>query len=117
MAGSARALSRIALGARQAQRLLDLLGRRLAPAAVGGLIAYLHTGRAGCALLLGAAMVAEARIVERSTFPLGLMPAARIVLGAAGPLLASIAILLITWAAGSPVPVTELEAPVSGPGS
>ena len=73
----------VALRALEAQRLVNLIAYKISPALAAGLIAYVHMGDVGYALLVAAAMLAALQLVERSTLPLGLMPAARLGLASA----------------------------------
>ena len=75
------------LGALRAQRLIDLVGLRLAPALTGGLIAYSHYRQLGPAVLVFASMLAAAQLIERPRFPLQLMPAARVAIALLAPVL------------------------------
>jgi exopolysaccharide biosynthesis polyprenyl glycosylphosphotransferase len=102
------------MGALRAQSLMNLVGLRLAPALTAGVIAYLHSGHVGEALIVLGAMLAALQFIERSPFPLTLMPAARIGLGLVGPVLASLALLVISALAGQPVSASELTAATAG---
>ena len=96
------------LGALRAQQLIDLVGLRLAPALTGGLLVYSHSKDVGEALLIFAGMFAAVQLVERSRFPLKLMPASRVMLGLLAPAIGAAAILEVTTLAGGPLPVGEL---------
>src|SRR5688572_15146413 len=78
------------MGALRAQSLMDLVGLRLAPAFTAGVIAYLHSRHAGEAFIVFAAMLAALQLIERSSLPLALMPAARVGLGLVAPVLAAV---------------------------
>ena len=71
-----------ALGARRA---IDLVGLRLAPALTAGLIVWSHC-TAGQGVVVFLAVLAAGQLLERSSFPLALMPAARIALALIAPL-------------------------------
>jgi len=75
------------LGALQAQRLIDFVALRLAPALVAGLIASGHLHSAGGGLIVLACSLLAGALIERSQLPLHLIPGARVVLGLAAPLL------------------------------
>jgi exopolysaccharide biosynthesis polyprenyl glycosylphosphotransferase len=72
-----------ALGARRA---IDVVGFRIAPAATAAFIIWSHT-TIGKGLVTFLAVLAAGQLLERSRFPLSLMPAARIGLGLAAPVL------------------------------
>jgi exopolysaccharide biosynthesis polyprenyl glycosylphosphotransferase len=102
------------MGALRAQGLMDLVGLRLAPAFTAGLIAYLHSEQVGGALIVATTMFVAVQLIERSQFPLTLMPAARIALGFMAPILALLALLTISALAGQPVDAMEFTAAVAG---
>ena len=77
-ASNTRVVIPVALRALEAQRLVNLIAFKANPAMAAGLIAYVHMGEVGSALLVAAAMLGALQLVERSTLPLGLMPAARL---------------------------------------
>ena len=104
----------VALRALEAQRLVSLIAYAISPALAAGLIAYVHMGDVGYALLVTAAMLAALQLVERSTLPLGLMPAARLGLGLCAPVLGAGAAALLALAAGRHMVLAELKAPVAG---
>jgi lipopolysaccharide/colanic/teichoic acid biosynthesis glycosyltransferase len=104
----------VALRALEAQRLVSLIAYAISPALAAGLIAYVHMGDAGYALLVTAAMLAALQLVERSTLPLGLMPAARLGLGLCAPVLGAGAAAVLALAAGQHMVLAELKAPVAG---
>jgi exopolysaccharide biosynthesis polyprenyl glycosylphosphotransferase len=104
----------MALRALEAQRILDLVALRAAPALVAGLIAYLHMGEIGSAALVAGTMLAAAHLLEHASLPLALMPAARVTVGITAPLVAAAAVVLVTLAAGKQMPLSHLEAPVIG---
>jgi exopolysaccharide biosynthesis polyprenyl glycosylphosphotransferase len=83
-----------ALGARRA---IDLVGFRIAPAATAAFIVWSHT-TIGKGLVTFLAVLAAGQLLERSRFPLSLMPAARVGLGLAAPVLgvALAALLMLT---------------------
>src|SRR6266496_1729279 len=90
----------VALRALEAQRLVGLIAFKASPAAAAGLIAYVHMGDVGSALLVTAAMLAALQLFERSTLPLGLMPAARLGLGLCAPVLGAGIAAALALAAG-----------------
>ena len=104
----------VALRALEAQRLVSLIAYAISPALAAGLIAYVHMSDAGYALLVTAAMLAALQLVERSTLPLGLMPAARLGLGLCAPVLGAGAAALLALAAGRHMVLADLKAPVAG---
>jgi exopolysaccharide biosynthesis polyprenyl glycosylphosphotransferase len=82
-----------ALGARRA---IDLVGLRIGPALTAGLVIWSHCspGQGAVAFL---AVLAAGQLLERSPFPLSLLPAARIGLALAAPLFglgAAVAVML-----------------------
>ena len=104
----------VALRALEAQRLVSLIAYAISPALAAGLIAYVHMSDVGYALLVTAAMLAALQLVERSTLPLGLMPAARLGLGLCAPVLGAGAAVLLALAAGRHMVLADLKAPVAG---
>ena len=104
----------VALRALEAQRLVALIAFKVSPALAAGLIAYVHMGDVGSALLVATAMVGALQLVERSTLPLGLMPAARLGLCVCAPVLGAGAAAALALAAGEHMALADLEAPVAG---
>jgi len=102
------------LGALRAQGLMDLVGLRLAPAVTAGVVAFLHSGRLGGSLIVFLAMFAGMQLIERSRFPLALMPAARIGMGFVAPVAAAATMLGVTALAGHPASAGEYVAAVIG---
>ena len=100
------------LPALEAQRILDLIALKVTPAVAAGLIAYQHLGKPGFGLLVGASMLAALQLVERSSLPLQLMPAAHFAMGFCAPLLGAAIALFVMVTAGAGIAVTALEAPV-----
>ena len=98
----------------EAQRLLDLIALKAMPAIAAGLIAYLHLGSVGYGLLLAAAMLVALQLVERCSLPLGLMPAARITLALAAPVIGAALALVLELGAGNHVAPGSLEPSVVG---
>ena len=84
-ASNTRVVIPVALRALEAQRLVNLIAFKASPALAAGLIAYVHFGEVGSALLVAAAMLAALQLVERSRLPLGLIPAARLGLALTAP--------------------------------
>jgi exopolysaccharide biosynthesis polyprenyl glycosylphosphotransferase len=70
----------------RARRVIDLVGLRVAPAATAALIVWSHTNY-GKGLITFLAVLVAGQVLERARFPLSLMPAARIFVGLAAPLL------------------------------
>ena len=93
---------------------MDLVGLRLAPALIAGVIAFLHSDELGEAIIVFAAMLAALQLAERSRFPLALMPAARVGLALAAPVLAAATMLVVTGLAGNSADAGELTAAVAG---
>src|SRR4051794_4787287 len=104
----------VALRALEAQRLVSLIAFKVSPALAAGLIAYLHMRDVGSALLVTAAMLGALQLIERSTLPLGLMPAARLALGLCAPVLGAGLAVGLALAAGEHMVLAELKAPVAG---
>src|SRR6266576_1078057 len=109
-----RVIVPVALRALEAQRLVSLIAFKASPALAAGLIAYVHMGDVGSALLVAAAMLGALQLVERSTLPLGLMPAARLGLGLCAPVLGAGAAAGLALAAGQHMALADLQAPVAG---
>jgi lipopolysaccharide/colanic/teichoic acid biosynthesis glycosyltransferase len=102
------------LRALEAQRLLDLIALKLMPAVAAGLIAYLHQGQVGYAVVLAAAMFLALQLVERCALPLDLMPAARITAALVAPVLGASLALVLELGAGDHVALGSLEPSVIG---
>jgi lipopolysaccharide/colanic/teichoic acid biosynthesis glycosyltransferase len=113
-ASTTRVVIPVALRALEAQRLVNLIAFQANPAMAAGLIAYVHMGEIGSALLVTAAMLGALQLVDRSTLPLGLMPAARLGLGLCAPVLGAGAAAALALAAGQQMPLADLQAPVAG---
>jgi exopolysaccharide biosynthesis polyprenyl glycosylphosphotransferase len=111
---SASRPSRRGLRALEAQRLIDLCALRLAPSLVAGLIAFSHTRRVGDGLIVFACVLVAALAAGRSGLPLNLMPASRIILGLAVPVVGILAAWLISLAAGQNYSITEYGAALFG---
>jgi exopolysaccharide biosynthesis polyprenyl glycosylphosphotransferase len=110
----ATAASRRALPALEAQRMIELFTLRLAPSAAAGLIAYSHTDRVGDALIVFASVLIATHAIARAQLPLHLMPATRLMLCMAMPLIGVSAAWLIMLAAGEAYPLVGFEAVVLG---
>jgi lipopolysaccharide/colanic/teichoic acid biosynthesis glycosyltransferase len=110
----ARPRVRRALGALRAQQLIDVIGLRVGPALVGGLLAWLHLGDPGQGALVMVSMLVSARLIERSGFPAARMPFARFALAASTPALGAAGAALITALAGNPIALGELWTPILG---
>jgi exopolysaccharide biosynthesis polyprenyl glycosylphosphotransferase len=68
-----------------ARRAIDMVGLRLAPAVTASLVIWSHCSL-GQGAVAFAAVLAAGQLLERSPFPLSLLPAARIALALAAPL-------------------------------
>lgn len=113
-ANHTRVVVPVALRALEAQRLVNLIAFKVNPALAAGLIAYVHLDEVGSSVLVAAAMLAALQLVERSTLPLGLMPAARLGLGLFAPVLGALAASALGLAVGHELPLADLQAPVAG---
>ncbi|MEK6326252.1 MAG: sugar transferase [Actinomycetota bacterium] len=113
-ANHTRVVVPVALRALEAQRLVNLIAFKANPAVAAGLIAYVHTGEVGSALLVAAAMLGALQLVERATLPLELMPAARLWLGLCAPVLGAAAAAALALGAGNQLTFADLQAPVAG---
>ena len=102
------------LGALRAQRLIDLVALRLAPAGTGAVIAYSHSQDPGTTLVVFAALFTAAQLIERSRFPLALMPAARVALGLVAPALGLAAALAVMALVGRPEAAAEFVPALAG---
>jgi exopolysaccharide biosynthesis polyprenyl glycosylphosphotransferase len=109
-----RVILPVALRALEAQRLVNVVAFKVSPALVAGLIAYVHLGQVGSAALVAVAMLGALQLVERSTLPLELLPAARFGLGLVAPLLGAGIAAGLALAAGQQMALSELQAPVAG---
>ena len=94
--------------------MIDLCALRLAPSLAAGLIAFSHTGRPGDGLIVFICVLIAAAGADRSGLPLNLMPASRIILGLAVPLVGVVAAWLIGLAAGQDYSIFDYEAAVLG---
>ncbi len=102
------------LRASQVQAAADQLGLRIAPAITGGLLAYAHSRALGQALLLALAMLAMAHLLDCTRYPKHLMPGARCILAAGGPLLGGVAAVAVSGVAGARVSPMSVAVAVSG---
>jgi exopolysaccharide biosynthesis polyprenyl glycosylphosphotransferase len=102
------------LGPLEAQRLIDLVGLRIAPAVAGALLVALHGGRVGIGVITLLAMLASAQLIEWSRYPLPLLPGARMALWLTAPLLGVVMAAGIAALAGAPQAPSSLIAPVVG---
>jgi exopolysaccharide biosynthesis polyprenyl glycosylphosphotransferase len=96
-----------------ARKAIDALGLRFAPALTACLILWSHVSL-GHALVVFAAVLAAGQLLERSPFPLALMPAARIGLAMAAPLIGILGASAIMVALGAPVSVGDMTAALGG---
>lgn len=94
--------------------MIDLIALRLAPAMAAGLITFLHLDQAGAGLIVFASVLVATSAIQRSELPLHLMPASRVILGIATPLLGVSAGWLIALAVGEAYPMASFEAVVAG---
>jgi exopolysaccharide biosynthesis polyprenyl glycosylphosphotransferase len=106
--------SRRGMRALEAQRIVERFTLRLAPALAAGLIAYSHTDRVGDALIVLACVLIATHLAGRTQLPLHVMPASRVLLALAAPLLVAAVAWLIMYAAGQSYPLTGFEAVVLG---
>src|SRR3954468_4735933 len=99
-----------------AQRKIEYLTLRLAPAVTGGLIAYSHLDSEWQGLLVFACMLAAITALRRPKYPLHLVPLASGILYMVAPPLGAAAAILISISDGSPSSVTaaNMVAPVLG---
>ena len=96
-----------------ARRAIDLVGLRLAPALTACLIIASHTDL-GKGLVVFAAVLAAGQLLMRTSFPLQLMPAARIGLALAAPALGVGTAILVMAALERSVSATDTIAAVLG---
>jgi lipopolysaccharide/colanic/teichoic acid biosynthesis glycosyltransferase len=99
-----------------AQRKIEFLTLRLAPAVTGGLIAYSHLRSEWQGLLVFACMLAAITLLRRPRYPLHLIPLASAILYLVAPPLGAGAAVLISISDGSASSVTvgHMVAPVLG---
>jgi exopolysaccharide biosynthesis polyprenyl glycosylphosphotransferase len=102
------------LRALEAQRMIDLFALRLAPSLAAGLIAYSHMDQLGQGLIVFACVLFATQAIERSDLPLHVMPASRVLLGVAAPVVGVGAAWLIALAAGEVYSIAEYEAVALG---
>ena len=98
----------------EAQRMIDLIALRLAPSLAAGLIAYSHMGQIGEGLIVFTCVLIATQAIVRSQLPLHVMPASRVLLGLAAPLVGAGGAWLVAFAAGESYPFSEYEAVVLG---
>jgi exopolysaccharide biosynthesis polyprenyl glycosylphosphotransferase len=106
--------SRRGVRALQAQRMIDLVALRLAPAVTAGLIAFQHMDSLGQGALVFACIFVATQALERSPLPLHLMPASRIILGVAAPVVGAGLAWLIGVAVTGSASGVQYEAAVLG---
>src|ERR687891_303582 len=94
-----------------ARRAIDTVGLRIAPALTACLIIWSHTTPGQGAVVFGAVLVAG-QLLERSPFPLSLIPAARIGLALAAPLLGMAGAALMMVALGTGMSFADMAAGV-----
>jgi lipopolysaccharide/colanic/teichoic acid biosynthesis glycosyltransferase len=99
-----------------AQRKVEFLTLRLAPALTGGLIAYQHLSSEWSGVLVFACMFATVMLMRRPRFPLHLIPLASALVYLLAPPLGALAAVLISISDGSPGSVTlrHVAAPILG---
>jgi exopolysaccharide biosynthesis polyprenyl glycosylphosphotransferase len=106
--------SRHGLRALEAQRMIDMIALCLAPSLAAGLIAYSHVGALGPAAIVFAGVLVATQAIGRSRLPLHLLPASRVMLGLAAPVVGAAAAWLIGAAAGHSYSFAEYQAVVLG---
>ena len=106
--GDASARVARSLRAYDAQHLIDIVALRVAPALTSALIVSLHLDSVGLGAVVFVCMLAAAQLVERSRFPLELLPAARVALAAFAPVLGAGLVVGITAATGKVLPLADL---------
>ena len=89
-----------------AQRKVELLTLRFAPAFTGGLIAYSHLHSEWQGLLVFACVLAAVTLLRRPRYPLHLIPLASAIVYILAPPLGAAAAVLISISYGSPSTVT-----------
>jgi exopolysaccharide biosynthesis polyprenyl glycosylphosphotransferase len=99
-----------ALGARRA---IDVVGLRLAPAVTAALIVWSHTNY-GKGVVTFVAVLVAGFLLERSRFPLSLMPAARIALALIAPVLGVAIAALLMLAMERTLSFADMAAAVIG---
>lgn len=99
-----------------AQRKVEFLTLRVAPALTGGLIAYSHLSSEWQGMLVFVCMFAAVTLLRRPRYPLHLIPLASAVIYLLAPLIGGMAAVLISLSDGSPSAVTvkHIVAPVLG---
>jgi lipopolysaccharide/colanic/teichoic acid biosynthesis glycosyltransferase len=99
-----------------AQRKVEFLTLRVAPALTGGVIAYQHLGSEWQGLLVFACMFAAAMLLRRSRYPLHLIPLASAIIYLLAPAIGALGAVLISHSDGSPTTVSlrHVVAPVVG---
>ena len=99
-----------------AQRKVELLTLRVAPALAGGWIAYQHLSSEWVGVLVFACMFAAVMLMRRSRYPLHLIPLASALVYLMAPPLGALAAVLISISDGSTSTVTlrHMVAPVLG---
>jgi exopolysaccharide biosynthesis polyprenyl glycosylphosphotransferase len=102
------------VGALDAQRLIDFLTLRLAPSAVAGLIAYSHLGEIGEGVLVLVCMLVATHAIENQDLPLHLMPASRVMIGIAAPVVGSVAAWLVSIGVGESYSIMQFQAVILG---
>ena len=91
-----------------AERLIDLVGVRLGPALVGGLVAASHTGDAAQGVLVGAGILAWSQLLGDSAFSLGARASTRLALAVVAGALGVASAFLVTALAGDAIRGGEL---------
>ena len=94
--------------------MIDLCALRLAPSLAAGLIAFSHTRRPGDGLIVFACVLIASTLAGRSGLPLNLMPASRLILSLAVPVVGVVAAWLVGLAAGQNYSLFDYEAAILG---
>jgi exopolysaccharide biosynthesis polyprenyl glycosylphosphotransferase len=102
------------VGALEAQRLIDFLTLRLAPSAVAGLIAYSHLGEVGEGVLVLVCMLVATHAIENQDLPLHLMPASRVMIGIAAPVVGAGAAWLVLTGVDESSSIMQFQAVILG---
>lgn len=99
-----------------AQRQVEFLTLRVAPALTGGLIAYQHLSSEWVAVLVSVCMFTAVMLLRRPRYPLHLIPLASAIIYLLAPLIGALAAVLISISDGTPSVVTlrHMVAPVLG---
>jgi lipopolysaccharide/colanic/teichoic acid biosynthesis glycosyltransferase len=102
------------LRALEAQRVSDVVALRLAPSIAAGLIASTSLTTIGQGLIVFACVLIATHVIASTQMPLHLMPASRVLLGIAAPVVGVGAAWLIAVASGDAYPLSHYEAIILG---